>query len=157
MPSARLAAAAAVLAACAALALVACGGDDTEEKNEYVDAVNEVTSTLNSGLTEIASSGTAVGSPKEAAKVFGDFSTKLNGAAADLEGIDPPSDVPSQHDKLVGILDQLGSESQNAADEISQGGAAAVTGVATQFIDEANQLGSEADATIDEINSELQQ
>jgi ABC-type transporter Mla subunit MlaD len=156
MPSIRLAAAAA--ATCAALALVACGGDDTDEKNEYVDAVNEVTSTLNSGLTEIASSGTAVdGSPGEAAKVFGDFSKQLDGAAADLEAIDPPSDVTSQHDKLVGILDQLGAESQNAADEISQGGAAAVSGVATQFIGEANQLGSEADATIDDINSKLQE
>ena len=138
-----------------ALALVACGGD-TEEKNEYVDEVNEVTSTLNAGLAGIASQGTA-GSPEEAGTVFEDFSTQLDAAAADLSGISPPEDVASLHDELVSILEELSAESGNAANEIAAGGAAAVTGVSTGFIGEANSLGAEADATISEINAMLQQ
>ena len=145
---------AAALAA-TALALVACGGD-TEEKNEYVDEVNEVTSTLNAGLAGIASQGTA-GSPEEAGTVFEDFSTQLDAAAADLSGISPPEDVASLHDELVSILEELSAESGNAANEIAAGGAAAVTGVSTGFIGEANSLGAEADATISEINAMLQE
>ncbi len=141
---------AAALAA-TALALVACGGD-TEEKNEYVDEVNEVTSTLNAGLAGIASQGTA-GSPEEAGTVFEDFSTQLDAAAADLSDISPPEDVASLHDELVSILEELSAESGNAANEIAAGGAAAVTGVSTGFIGEANSLGAEADATISEINA----
>jgi hypothetical protein len=147
--------AAAALAA-TALALVACGGD-TEEKNEYVDAVNEVTSTLNAGLTEVSSRGVAAGSPEEAGPVFEDFSAQLDAAAAGLSDISPPEDVASLHDELVSILEELSAESGNAADEIAAGGAAAVTGVATGFLGEANRLGAEADATITEINAKLQE
>ena len=67
MPSIRLVAAA--LAAGAALALVACGGD-TEEKNDYVDAVNEVTSTLQTGLNEVSSQGTSTGAPADVSKLY---------------------------------------------------------------------------------------
>jgi hypothetical protein len=121
-----------------------------------VDEVNEVTSTLNAGLAGIASQGTA-GSPEEAGTVFEDFSTQLDAAAADLSDISPPGDVASLHDELVSILEELSAESGNAANEIAAGGAAAVTGVSTGFIGEANSLGAEADATISEINAMLQE
>ena len=42
-------------------------------------------------------------------------------------------------------------------DREAAGGAAAMTGVATGFIVEANRLGAEADATITEINAKLQE
>jgi hypothetical protein len=121
-----------------------------------VDEVNEVTSTLNAGLAGIASQGTA-GSPEEAGTVFEDFSAQLDAAGADLSDIPPPDDVASLHDELVSILEELSAESGHAADEIAAGGAAAVTGVATGFIGEANSLGAEADATISAINAKLQE
>lgn len=150
----RLPALAAAACLAAALSLVACG--DTEEKNDYVDSVNEVTSTLNSGLAEVSSQGTAVGSPEEAAKVFTDFSAQLDAASADLSEIEPPEEVTELHDRLVGQLDELSAEATNAADEIGAGGPAAVAGVAAGFIGEATRISAEADSTISEINSELQ-
>ena len=144
-----------VLVAASALAVAACGGD-TEEKNDYVDQVNEVTKTLNEGLTEV-SSGTAATSPKQAATVFSDFGEQLDTAAADIEGIEPPEDVADLHDQLVTQVDDLGAAATNAADEIEAGGAAAVTGVATEFITAATTASTEVDATITEINSVLQE
>lgn len=143
-----------VLVAASALAVAACGGD-TEEKNDYVDAVNEVTTTLNQGLTEV-SSGAAATSPEEAATVFADFGDQLDTAASDLEEIEPPGDVTDLHDKLVAQTKDLGATATNAADEIEAGGAAAITGVATEFIAEATTASTEVDATISEINDTLQ-
>lgn len=154
MPSIRLAAAA--LAACAALALVACGGD-TEEKNDYVDAVNEVTSTLQTGLNEVSSQGTSTGAPADVSKLYEGFSQQVEAASTDLSEIQPPEDVTDQHDRLVSVLDELSAEAENAADEVAAGGAASMVGVATQFVGDATRLASEADEIISEINSKLQE
>ncbi len=144
-----------VLVAASAIAVAACG-EDTEEKNDYVDQVNEVTTTLNQGLTEI-SSGAAATSPDQAATVFADFGSELETAASDLEGIEPPEDVTDLHDKLVTEVKDLGATATNAADEIEAGGVASVTGVATEFITEATTASTAVDSTITEINNTLQE
>jgi hypothetical protein len=145
------------LAALAAFAfpLVACDGD-SGEKNDYVDEVNQVTATLQSGITEVAS-GARVESPDQARAVFEQFAGELEAAAADLEGIEPPEGIDDLHDSIVEDLRTLETEATGAANEIRSGGAAAVSGVAAQFLVEANRIGVEIDATISEINSELQE
>jgi hypothetical protein len=142
------------LAACSSFAVAACGGD-TQEKNDYVGAVNEVTTTLNAGLTTISSEAATVNSPEQAQGVFTDFATQLDTAAADISQITPPGDVAELHDQLVGDIQTLSAEATAAADEIKTGGAASVAGVATGFITQADTLSAEIDSTISEINSKL--
>lgn len=141
-----------VLAACAALALPACAGD-TAENNDYVDQVNQVSKELLSSVKSIPAAG---GSPKQVSASLDEVSAKLGTAASDLAEIDPPEDVASLHDKIVNDLETLQDEAKNAADEVAQGGAAAAVGVITQFVGEANRIGSEIDSTIAQINEELQ-
>jgi len=141
------------LLAAASLSLVACG--DTAEKNDYVDEVNKVTSTLQSGLTEVGS-GATVESPDQAAGVFEEFAVQLETATTDLEGITAPEDVADLQDEIVQNLRTLEAEATGAADEIRSGGAAAIAGVVAQFLTEANRIGIEIDSTIGEINSQLQ-
>jgi hypothetical protein len=142
------------LLAAASLTLVACSGD-TAEKNDYVDEVNKVTSTLQSGLTEVGS-GASVNSPDQAAAVFDGFARQLDAAVTDLEGVSVPEDVPDLHDEIVQNLRTLEDEATGAANEIRTGGAGAIAGVSAQFLTEANQIGIEIDSTIGEINSQLQ-
>ena len=142
------------LLAAASLTLVACGGD-TAEKNDYVDEVNKVTSTLQSGLTEVGSGATA-NSPDQAAAVFEEFAAQLGTATTDLEGITAPEDVADLQDEIVQNLRTLEAEATGGADEIRSGGAAAIAGVVAQFLTEANRIGIEIDSTIGEINSQLQ-
>ena len=139
-----------------ALALVACGGGDADEKNDYVDQVNEVTTTLNDGLSRISADAPLATDPAEASKVFGQFASSLETAASDIGAIDPPEGVAGLHDKLVEDVTTLSDEATNAANEAKAGGPASLPGVATQFIDEANRLSGDVDATIAEINTELQ-
>jgi hypothetical protein len=142
------------LLAAASLTLVACGGD-TAEKNDYVDEVNKVTSTLQSGLTEVGS-GATVDSPDQAAAVFEEFGEQLDAAVTDLDGVSAPQDVAGLHDEVVENLRRLEDEATGAANEIRTGGAGAIAGVSAQFLAEANRIGIEIDSTIGEINSQLQ-
>ena len=141
------------LIAAASLGIVACS--DTAEKNDYVDEVNKVTSTLQSGLTEVGSGATA-NSPDQAAAVFEEFARQLGTATTDLEGITPPEDVADLQDEIVQNLRTLEADASGGADEIRSGGAAAIAGVVAQLLTEANRIGIEIDSTIGEINSKLQ-
>ena len=132
--------------------LAACDGD-TAENNDYVDQVNEVSSTLLSSVESLPAAG---GSPQQVSSALEDVSTQVGTAADDLEAIDPPEDVASLHDKIVADLNTLSDEASNAANEVSSGGAAAAVGVIAQFVAEANRIGTEIDSTITEINDELQ-
>jgi hypothetical protein len=143
-----------VLLIIASLTLVACDGD-TDEKNEYVDEVNKVTATLQTGLTEVGSSAN-VDSPDQAAAVFEEFAGQLGTAVTDLEGVSAPDGVADLQDEIVANLRTLEDEATGAANEIRAGGAAAIPGAAAQFLVEANRIGTEIDTTIGEINSQLQ-
>ena len=145
----------ALLIAAAATGIAACG-EDTDEKNDYVGEVNDVTTTLNEELSKVSSSVTSVQSPEEAAAAFGQLASSVQTAADEIEQIDPPEDVAELHDRLVSEVETLAAEATNVVDEIREGGPAAVVGVATRFIAEANRISGEVDATIAEINSALQ-
>jgi hypothetical protein len=154
MPRPRLMLVACLVAA-ATVVLAACG--DTEEKNDYVDAVNNVTSTLNTGLGDVSTQASAVDSPDQVATVFTDFAAQLETATTELEDISPPDDVSDLHDQLVGDLQELTDAANTAAEGVSSGGAAALVTTAQEFIAEATRISTEADATITEINSKLQE
>ena len=140
------------LIAASALALAACDGD-TAENNEYVDQVNEVSSTLLSSVQSLPASG---GSPKQISSALDEVSTQVGTAATDLSEVEPPEDVADLHQKMVTDLNTLSDEATNAANEVASGGAAGAVGVVAQFVVEANRIGGEIDSTINEINSELQ-
>src|SRR5687768_4110306 len=136
-------------------ALAACG-EDTDEQNDYVDEVNGVTTGLNDELDRISSEVTSISDPQEAADAFATLRDAVRSAAAELERIDPPEEVAELHDQLAGEVERLAAEAQNVVDEIRAGGPAAVIGVATGFIAEANRISTQLDSTLDEINSVFQ-
>ncbi len=141
------------LAASSALALSACGVAETADNNDYVDEVNQVSSSLLSSVESLPASG---GSPQQISTALEDVSAQVGTAATDLDGITPPEDVAELHDSIVADLNTLKDEAANAANEVAAGGAAAAVGVVAQFVAEANRIGAEIDGTITEINNELQ-
>ena len=141
-----------VLLGAAALTLVACS-EDTDEKNDYVDEVNEVQTTLQD---EIANLAQTPRSPEELVTFYDETVASLESAVASLEDIEPPDDVAELHDKLVTEIQGLADVISGAVDEIKQGGAAAVPGAVGQLATEGSRLQAEFSATIDEINSTLQ-
>jgi len=141
-----------VLLGAAALFLVACDGD-TEEKNDYVDEVNEAQTTLQDDISGLAQTPQ---SPDELVGFYENTVQSLDEAVASLEDIAPPDEVADLHDQLIIEVQGLADVITGAADEIQQGGAAAVPGAVSQLATEGSKLQSEFSATIDEVNSELQ-
>lgn len=95
--------------------LAACGGDG---KEDYAQEVDEVLEPLGEELTTL---GETIGQSKDAAALaagIGEAQDKLNQAAADLEAIDPPSDVEDINADLVaavsGFADDLGAAREAA-------------------------------------------
>lgn len=140
------------LLAVAALLLVACGGD-SEEKNEYVDEVNEVQTTLQDEISNLAQTPR---SPEELVGFYEDTIASLQSAANSLEGIEPPDEVAELHDQLITEVKELADVITGAVDEIEQGGPAAVPGAVGQLATEGTKIQQEFSSTIDEINSTLQ-
>jgi vacuolar-type H+-ATPase subunit I/STV1 len=151
----RLGALAVSLLLLAVPSLAACG-EDTDEQNDYVDEVNAVTTDLNDELNRIAGEATSIDDPEQAADALASFAEAVRSAADELEGIDPPEEVAELQDQLVAEVERLAAEADNVDDEIREGGPAAVIGVVTGFIAEANGVSADIDATLDEINSVLQ-
>jgi hypothetical protein len=143
----------AALLAATALLLVACG---SSADNGYVDSVNNVTSQLQSDISQISSEAN-VNSPKQAADVFSRVAVRVDAASADLQDIKPPDKVSGLHAKLVSEMKQLGSEAKGAADDIDTGGPAATPGALSQFVTQARRLDVQIRSTITQINSDLGQ
>jgi hypothetical protein len=65
--------------------------------------------------------------------------------------------VASLHNQLVADVTELKAETGNARDEIRAGGPAAINGVITGYVVEANRISGDIDGTINEINNKLQE
>lgn len=144
------------LAAASALAVAACGGD-TDEKNDYVAAVDDQTEKLSPALSEATTEYAKANSPEQVSKVFSDLAAELDGVATDLRGIDPPDEVAGLQDRLIGRVGDLSAAAANAGDEVKAGGPATIAGVANEFNSESAMISGEVDSTLSEINSALQE
>jgi Family of unknown function (DUF6376) len=140
------------LVSAAALFVVACDGD-TAEKNDYVDEVNEVQSTLQSDISKLAQSPR---SPEQLVGFYEETVASLESAVDSLENIEPPDEVAELHDRLITEVQDLADVITGAVDEIEQGGAAALPGAVSQLATEGTRIQTEFSSTIDEINSTLQ-
>ena len=144
-----------VAAIACAIALGACDSE-TDEANDYVGEVNDVTQQLRTETTEALDEAGVLTAPEDIAGVYAKFSTQLTTAAAEIEEITPPEDVAQLHARLVKEIRALSAEAKNASDQVKQGGAASATVTATQFIDEADDQSARIDSTLAEINQILQ-
>jgi cation transport regulator ChaB len=131
------------------LVLAACGGD-TEEKNEYVDA-------LNSAQERYADAASGFGSDPER---YGADIKKLTEATdtliADIEALDPPDEVQEQHDDIIAALREFNGSVKPVTDELNSDDPAQAATAAQVVATSAARFGSQFDTAVDEINSELQ-
>lgn len=140
------------LLATAALTLSACGGEDTEN-SEYVEQVRQVTAQLVQSASSLRPEG---GSPKQIAANLDRVSDRYEQAAEDLGEIEPPEEVAALHEQLVSQLTTLQDQTANAANQVRAGGAASAVGAIGRLRKDAERTGAQVEATITQINAELQ-
>lgn len=101
-----------------AVALGACGGDDTEAKNAYVQKVNDAQAAFASTVTTVSQEITPKSSSKDDRATLERFQKAIEEVVAKLRGIPVPSDVESEHKQLVGAMTGFGEDISTATDAL---------------------------------------
>src|SRR4051794_4357849 len=102
----------AVLAVLTTLAVAGCGS--TADKNQYVNSVNQATTTLTREMSAIGNVGG--GDPAAIATTLEKGGKAIDKAADDFDTIPPPDDAKHAHGQMVSGLHALAGTFRQAAD-----------------------------------------
>ena len=136
-------------------ALIAgCG--DSEEKNDYVDEVNELQLAYVEDVNQLVS-GAPPTSPNELGQVATDLAGLTEDLAVDIDSVEPPDEVTDLHEQLVDELKGVAAQIEDAEAQISSGNPQEAVQAATELQQATTDARTELDSIISEINSTLQE
>lgn len=144
-----LAAGAAVL-----LGVGGCGGD--EEADAYIDAVNRTQTDFARTFERLRDRITATSTPEQDRRTLGRFRVAVDQAVGELRAIDPPAEVAGLHRRLVGDIGRYGTEIEKARRAFGSSDPQRVLAAQTELVSEVSDISGDIDATIGDINDELQ-
>ncbi len=144
---------AAALATLAASALVTVGCSSTEDKNQYVDTVNEIQQTALDAFNETTTAAAA--DPTEQADQLQSGADALATAVDDLNEVDVPEDAQDAHPDLVAGIDDLRALFDDTAKKVKKGNATDALTLVTEFTTQGTRVGTEIDATIAQLNQDI--
>jgi hypothetical protein len=111
--------AATVTAIVAVLALAACGGGtSTKDKNAYARKVNAAQQRFASTVRTVDQASGSKSSISRQQRTLKRFETAIQGVIKELKAIDAPSEVTSEHGKLVAVMTGFGTAIGQANDAI---------------------------------------
>lgn len=139
-----------------AAGLIVAGCGDSEEKNDYVDQVNELQLAYVDDVTE-AVGANPPSTPKEAAAAAGELAELTDGVADDIEAVDAPEDVADLHDQLVAALRGVATDITKTQGALTSGDPQKATEAATQLQTAITGAQTELNSLIEQINSTLQE
>lgn len=137
---------------CLAL-VVGCGGD-TEEKNDYVKAVNKA---QNDFLANVQKMSSSAGTPDAAKQAFTDLDSATDKVISDLEAIDAPDDVKDLHQDLIASLNEFKQVLAKTGDALSSNDPQELIEAQTALATDVTEIGNKINATTNEINQKLQE
>lgn len=158
MPAHHARRAAGALLTAAALALGACGGDDGDSTQEFVDASNKVTAEVSALGQDIGTTVTAAGEQTDAAlqTQFSELATRAGDAVEGLDALEAPDDeVGGTVDALSTALTKGQKDLENIATAAGSSDAEGAR-TATQALVADSPAISEANTKLKEQTAALQ-
>ncbi|MBI5107004.1 MAG: hypothetical protein HZB46_18820 [Solirubrobacterales bacterium] len=147
----------ALLAALAALALAlplaACG--DSEQKNDYVAAVNRAQNDLAKRFNELQTRITPTSTPAQDRKTLTGYETAVRRAVTDLKAVDPPKGLDDLHRRFIGDIADYGTEVRRARERLSSGSPRDAIAAQQRLVAAVNRISTRINATISAINDKL--
>jgi hypothetical protein len=148
--SARALTAIAVLVA--ALSFVACGSSDDKglSKEDYKNKSQAISDKLKTDLST-AQQNLQSGKDEQALARLNQFKSSLSDARTKLDGLEPPSDIEDEHNKLVDSLKQTEGSTQQVIDAAQAKDKAKAQTALQQFqtdLQSLNQTGDEYDKKV---------
>ena len=136
----------------------ACGGDDgtsTEEKNEYIQKVNDAQKEFADGAAKLNLANPE--SPEDFKKSLDGLDPLLSGIVSDLDGIEPPEEVQAEHDKLVASMRDYQKIVNDNKEGLTSGEQESTQQSAQAIATASSKFSTEFDSTVDQINSKLRE
>lgn len=138
-----------------ATAAIAVGCGAGNEQNDYVDQVNAEQGELLDAVGKVVS-GPVPTNSKEAAQVADDLSAAFADAADQIEAIEPPDEVATQHARLVAGLRKLSGRLADAAKALTGSSAQEAADAAADLQQQISHAQDRINTLIDQINAEFQ-
>jgi hypothetical protein len=144
----------AALAAAAAL-LGGCGGDDSEDANRYVDAVNRAQTGFARTVERLSGRISGSSTPAQDRRTLRSFNGAVRDVVGDLERIRPPDEVAGLHRRLVADMGDYGTEVRQATDTLGSGDPRRLVAAQQRLLRATDTVSSRINDTIQAINTRL--
>lgn len=146
-----------LVAALLGLGLVACGGDDVEESNAYVQAVNTAQTSFAQTFDKLQSQITTQSSAKQDSATLGEFEGAIAAVVKDLRAVEPPGAVTTLHEQLISAIEGYGTTIKEARKAFQSDDASKVLAARTQLSTDVASTSTRINQTIDAINRKLRE
>ncbi len=140
-----------------ALGLVACGGDDVEETNAYVGAVNTAQTSFARTFDRLQSDITTETTPAQDSATLGRFEGAIGVVVKDLTAVTPPDAVMAEHRQLIEAIEGYGTTIVKARKAFGSKNASQVLAARTQLSTDVAATSTRINQTIDTINRKLRE
>ena len=138
------------IALAAVSALVVAGCSSTDTKNEYVDTVNAIQTTVIEASNSLSSA--PVTSNKDAIAAFETAEAQVDSAVGQLAEVEVPSEAQAGHDDLVKGFEDLSALISDVREQIEDGGGKAAF---QDLKTEGTEIDKRIDTAITEINADI--
>ena len=140
----------------AALLISGCGNDN-EQANNYVDAVNKAQNDFASTFDRLSSRITAKSTPAQDQQTLDGFRAAVDKVVGDLRAVEVPPKVKGLHDQLVNEISAYGAEIDKAKKAFADGNPQTIVKAQTALVGAVTRVSSQINRTIDAINKKLRE
>lgn len=138
----------------ATTALAACG--DGVDKNAYVDSVTTVQRDTSEAATKLAASMQDAKTPEAVADKLRTLSDEITANATNLDKIEAPEDVTTQHQEYVDLMKTFGKDLGALAGQVEDATPQNVNKVLAKASQLTSALSTDETKIVNEINAALQ-
>ncbi len=129
--------------------------DGDEGQNAYAEKVNEAQTTFATTVTDVAQGAGAKSSISQQQRTLKRFESAIDGVVSDLEAIDAPTEVTSEHARLITVLSRFGSDISQANDAMSNPTPRTIESAQRRVQAATQSVNTRVNAAIAAINAKL--
>lgn len=140
-----------------AVALSACGDEanSREAKNAYVREVNAAQMGFASNVSSVSQQITPKSSATQDRRTLERFETAIADVVKQLQGINVPTDVETEHKQLISAMTRFGDEIKKATDALKNPDTRSIAEAQRAITTATQTVNGQIDAAIAAINSKL--
>ena len=140
-----------------AVLLVGCGGDDAEDANRYVNAVNQAQNGFAQTVDRLSGRISASSSPSQDRRTLRSFNGAVTDVVGDLRAIDPPKDVEALHRRLVADMGAYGLQVRRATSTLGSDDPRRLVAAQQKLLKATDTVTNRINTTISAINRRLKE